>query len=269
MSEEQTVQEVVSDHISLPIGLEVEGTRYRSVVIDELCGKDEELATDKKKTQGNGAVGLTLVLCRAIQEISGLVERKRNAEHMVNRDHVRNLYQADRDFILSRMLILADRDETVYTGRCSCGEEFEESALISKVPVVVWPDGKPCGFEFTLPKGVRDEKGVVHTKGWMRFPRGVEQELVAPLARESQGRAMTAILAACVTKIGDIDQIDQDLMRSLASRDREYLMGQVKINIPGLRQWKEVECWSCGRTFDAIVDLTDFFGGRTRTRKKS
>lgn len=261
---EDTPTAEVSDHITLPIGIEKDGVRHRNLVIDELGGVDQELASNKKKTGGNGAKALSLVLCRAIQEIDGLVERKSNPERLIDRNIVRGMYQADRDFVISRIQMLAGNDETTLNGQCGkCGERHEEEVLLSELPVTEWPTDKPTEFAFTLPRGyaepVKRGKPKLHQEGIMRFARGSDQEAVSPIAKENKGRAMTAMLAACITKLGDLPNVDTDVVRRLKNRDRSYLFRAIRDNTPGLRQWREVSCVECGASLEVVVDLSGFF----------
>lgn len=265
--ENDSAIDAASDIVTLPIGIDHDGSRYRTVIIDEMSGVDEELVSNKKKTGGNGGKAVSLVLCRCIQEIPGLVERKRSPDSMIDREIVRKMYQCDRDFLIARIHMLAGNDETVLAGKCPrCDALHEEEVLMSKLPVSQWPVDKPAEMEFDLPVGYtvseRGKPPVTHTKGVFRFPRGVEQELVAAI-RDNPGQANSAMIATCIKKLGTFGSIDQEIAKSLKSRDRRYLMDEVKNQMPGMRQWKAYDCGECGREFDLTVDMTAFFRGRT------
>ena len=55
-----------SETVTLPIGLDIDGTRYRTVHIDEMTGYDDEALSDKKH-RNNGAKAITTLLRRCIQ----------------------------------------------------------------------------------------------------------------------------------------------------------------------------------------------------------
>lgn len=265
LKEESNSDSFTSEYVELPVGLEIEGTRYRRVAIDETTGVDEQLASNKKKTGGNGAKAMTLVLCRSIQEIEGVLERKKNPDSLIDRKYVREMFQPDRDFLFSRIQILVGNDETTLRGHCrDCDEPYEEEILLSEREVRTWLDKDPCELSFELPKGYVETKSkkevAIHKKGVLRFPRGRDQENLIPLAKDNQARAMSAMFAACITKLGELSGIDQHIATKLKSSDRRYLFGLIREKMPGLKQWEDVICSNCGRTIEALVDLSRFFG---------
>lgn len=255
-----------SEFVRLPIGIEKGGVRYRDVVIDELSGVDEALIANKKKTGNNSAKGLTLVLARAIQSIEGLVPRKKNPDTLIDHMIPRIMYQADRDFLFSRIQLLSERDETLMRGTCpKCQTVYEEDVLISERPVKEWPEDKPCELEFELKKGylevVKNKNPIAHKKGVIRFTKGKDQEAVAQFAMDNPGQAMTAILAACITKLGTLDNIDQTIASRIKSRDRRLLFNLIRDEAPGMKMWEFKTCYECGYDkVEAIVDVSAFFG---------
>ncbi len=261
------------DYLTLPVGLDIDGTRYRQVSIDEMSGVDEEIVGNKKKTGGNGSKALSRVLARCIQSIEGLVERKRNPDVLIDLKYTRNMYQVDRDFLTTRIFMLAGNDDALLVGACPrCGEQSEEEIIFTDLPVIEWPEGQAAQIEFELPRGYQQRKSatkgkkksdepVFHKKGILRFPNGIDQENIALMAAENTGRANTALLASCIQKLGDLDNVDQDIVKHLKSADRRYLQDQIRKELPGLRQWREQACWSCGKDMVLTLDMTSFFDG--------
>jgi hypothetical protein len=258
-----------SDQVVLPIGIEKDGQRYRNVVIDEFCGVDEALISNKKKTGGNPAKGMTLVLARSIQEIEGLVSRKTSSYGLIDYMIARNMYQIDRDFLFSRMQILADRDNSMYRGTCRrCTKNIEEDVLLSELPIRYLKDEEtpevafelPAGYVETIQKGEHRGKKRVHKQGVIRYSKGSDQEHVAMIAENNPAQALTALLAACILKLGELPNIDQDIVSKFRSRDRRYLFRMIRDHAPGLKIWKYMYCYNCG--FDKVevtVDFTSFF----------
>ncbi len=258
-----------SDQVVLPIGIIEDGQRFRNVVIDEFCGVDEQLIANKKRTGGNSAKGMTLVLARCIQEIEGLVPRKKNSYQLIDHMIPRNMYQIDRDFLFSRMQILAERDESIYRGTCRrCNRNLEEDVLLSEVHVRNMLDNEspelpfelPRGYMETIRKGEHRGKQVVHNSGVIRYSKGSDQEHVAMIAEDNPAQALTAMLAACITRLGDLSNVDQDIVSKLKSRDRSYLFRLIRDNAPGMKIWKFKTCYNCG--FDKVevtIDFSSFF----------
>jgi len=261
----------ISDAVRLPVGLEVNGTRYREVVIDEMTGVDDHNLSSKKVST-NGAKGVSMILNRCIQEVPGYLDQKRDPSKLFNRSLAQNLTVIDRDYLISRIYMLGGENDVVMAGKCPrCGDSWEEDTKLSDMEVIEWPEDKPLEIEFELPVGlttVKDGKRVIHKKGRLRFPTGKEQERVGDL--DSPASAFDAMFAACIVELGELasEDIDQTTMRNMKSRDRRYLMRHMQVSLPGLRQWKIVKC-ECGRLFDITADLTAFFDGRQESGNKS
>jgi hypothetical protein len=261
----------VSDTVILPVGLEVNGTRYREVIIDEMTGVDDHnLST--KSVSSNGAKGVSMILNRCIQEIPGYLEQKKDPSKLFNKSLAQNMTVVDRDYLISRIYMLGGENDVILAGKCPrCGDSWEEDGKLSEMEIVEWPEDKPFEIDFELPVGltlVKDGKRTLLKKGRMRFPTGKDQERIVELGNPAL--AFDAMFAACIVQLGDLTagEIDQTMMRNLKSRDRRYLMRHLQVSLPGLRQWKVVKC-ECGREFDINADLTAFFDGRQESGNKS
>jgi len=259
----------VSDTVRLPVGLEIDGTRYRNVVIDEMSGIDDHNIASKK-SGNNGAKAVSLILNRCIQEVEGHLKQKQNPDKMFDRSLARKLTVVDRDFLLSKIFQLGGDTEALMAGQCPrCEAVWEEEVKFADLDVVEWPEDDKMEIAFTLPAGLRVvEKGVVkvYHEGTLRFPTGKDQELAGELG-DNAAVVFDAMFAACITSLGDLEEVDRESMRTLKSRDRRYLAQILQSELPGLRQWKIVKC-TCGKKFDINVDLTSFFGGRRGTETK-
>jgi hypothetical protein len=262
--EEETKKIEISDQVRLPIGLDINGVRYRNIVIDELTGVDDHLVSDKKNGN-NASKASSKVLCRVIQEIEGVVPRKKNPSSMIEREFIQKMYGPDRDYIMARVYMLSGRDEIMLAGECPrCERVWEEKALLSEIPVVEWDDDHELELPFELPKGVFDEKtSEYQKKGFLKVPTGKIQEM----SGELQGAdSIDAILCACVKQLGTFPSLDRVRVMNMVSRDREVLLEMIQHDFPGLHPWKEVHC-QCGRNFDIRADMTAFFGGRRKKEK--
>lgn len=256
-----------NDRVRLPVGIEVNGRRYRDVTIEEMSGIDDELVSGKK-ANGNGAIGLTLVLCRCIQEIDGVVDQKDNPESLIDKRIVRGMTQIDRDFLITRIQMLGGNNTGILANLCPrCKKRHELEVELSELQTVEWPDESPLEVDFTLEVGhiERDNETrkpvKAHKEGRLRFPIGSHQEAVGTM--QDPSKIMTSMLAACITQLGTLKPPSYEVVRRLKSRDRKLLMHIMKTKLPGLRQWKEVEC-DCGRVFDLTLDVSAFFDVRRK-----
>ena len=261
---------VPSDSLRLPIGIRVDGQVYRNVVIEEMTGIDDHLIAGKK-SGGNGAKAVSLIICRCLQEVEGLLTRKLNSEKMFDRGLARNMTQLDRDFLITNIFMLSGREEAVMAGECPrCERVWEEFVRLSDLEVIEWPDDKPMEIPFQLEVGVKKvdpktKKETFHKDGVLKFPLGKETELVGKM--DNPAEMVDSLLSACITQLGTTGGVDTETIKRLVSRDRTLLMTTIQKDLPGLRQWKEVKC-RCGREFDVRMDINAFFVGRRRKTKK-
>lgn len=256
-----------SDRVLLPVGLDIDGTRYREVYIDELCGIDDFNMADKK-LGNNSAKASTVVLARCIQEITGLIPRKKNSESKLEIDVLRRMTSIDRDYLLARIYYLSGREMSSIVGICPrCNSVWEEVISLQDLPVYAWPEDKPLHVSFELPAGMKDPKtGEIQKKGSFRFPTGRDQELMASIENSSQ--AVDSLFSACIFGLGTLEKVDSESVKRLKHRDRLALLEVIQHEFPGLRQWKEVTC-GCGRDFEIRLDLTSFFGSQSRKKTNS
>lgn len=262
-------EEAPDDHVVLPVGLLKNGVNYRDVYVEEMCGIDQHLVSSKK-AGNNGATAVSLVLCRCIQEIEGLLDKKQNPEKMFDRGLPRALCVPDRDYLLTRIFMLSGRNEALMAGECPrCRRVWEESVLLSKLPVIPWPEDSPREVEFKLEIGFRESVSgsyVYHKDGALRFPAGKDQEMAGGL--DTPAAVLDAMVASCVVRVGTLTSVDQEMAKRLKTRDRDILMEVIQRGFPGIRQWKDVTC-QCGCEYTITLDLSSFFGGRRRIMKKS
>lgn len=253
----------ISDRVRLPVGLEVDGVRYRDLIIDEMTGIDDHNLASKK-SGNNGAKGITVMISRCVQEVidNPNYPRKQNSEKLFDRKFARSLTIIDRDFLLAQIYLYSGEEEVIQAGVCPrCDTPYEEPVQLADLEVVEWPDESPLEIEFELPRGYVHQ-GKTHKQGALRFPTGKEQEKVGDIQNPAQ--VFDALFAACLVRLGDITSFDQEMMKRMKSMDRRYLMNYLQTALPGLRQWKTVRC-KCGREFEIHADLTSFFDGRRKT----
>ena len=106
-------------------------------------------------------------------------------------------------------------------------------------------------FEFTLPKGYVDAEGKLHRQGTMRLATGLDE--IAPLrdtrVRNNQAYLTIAILSRVITKLGDLTEVNTNVVESLFTGDLAYLQDFYRqINSEGSEQ-RTVTCPECGHAF--------------------
>lgn len=265
MSEEKKKIDSISDHIRLPIGYEVDGVRYRNVVIDELLGLDDHLVIGKKAGK-NSAKSTSLVLCRTIQEIEGIIPAKKNSESMLDRHIVQNMYGPDRDFILSRVYMLSGRTEAMMAGECPrCSRVWQEESSIMDLPVVEWDESKPAYLEFELEIGIVDPKtGEKQKTGKLDFMTGKIQELTGEV--QDAAEMIDSMLVALIRDFGTFGNINKEQVKRMKQRDRMILVNMIANDFPGVQMTRGVSC-DCGREYEIRADLSAFSDGQRRRAK--
>ena len=253
---------VPSETVLLPVGIQKPGesVRYREVVVDEICGVDEENLAKAKVRKSPGSV-VTTLLRRCVQEIPGLMEPKKKEISLARKEFVCDwMTQIDRDFLLVNILVLSGHDETEVRAYCDdCDEALSEKVKYSDLKVYDWPEDAPLHFKETLPKGFRDRKGEVHRDFEYKFPTGHIQEMVLKQARGNQGKASTLMIASCMSSLGTMGQPDSEQAARFKKADRDFIGNAGLKILPGLDLIRTVECDICGREFRRAVDLSGFF----------
>ncbi len=106
-------------------------------------------------------------------------------------------------------------------------------------------------FEFTLPKGYIDDSGKIHRHGVMRLSTALDE--IVPLrdmrVRNNQAYLTVAILARVITKLGDLPEINTNVIEKLFTADLAFLQDFYrKINSDGASEMS-VTCPNCSHTF--------------------
>jgi hypothetical protein len=83
----------------------------------------------------------------------------------------------------------------------------------------------PTEFKFTLPKGLVDSDGNLHSQGIMRLTTAKDELFVQreDLAQEIPGYGFLILLSQVITRLGDISSITPELLENLFTIDLAYL----------------------------------------------
>lgn len=115
-------------------------------------------------------------------------------------------------------------------------------------------------FEFTLPRGFVDSEGTVHRKGIMRMATAMDE--IAPLRDPRVGAnpayLSIVLLARVVSQLGDLPQINAQVIENLFAADMAYLQALYRqINEEGTTVLRR-PCPACGQEME--IDLADLGG---------
>lgn len=232
-----------------------EGTLHTEVEIREMNGTDEE-AISKNDIKSNGGKVARTLLERCILRIGTIYKDEVKSNKW--REIVQSLSVGDQDYVLLkiRQASLGDEIETQY--ECpdpNCKEKIITTVTVDELPIL--PFNGQHTFEFELPKGYKDKDGKVLKKGKMRFPNGLDREALDTVVRKNSGLANTLMLSRCIIDLEGI-KVHDDIVRNLSLRDRNYLLDVLNENRFGVDLTVEVECPTCGETFKASLNATNF-----------
>ena len=104
------------------------------------------------------------------------------------------------------------------------------SDAIAEAPPVAAPAVPAVqGREFSMPGGYRDRAGMVHKTVVIQEMTGVDEENISnPNIAKNGGKIITALLANCVKMIGKY-KVTPEMIQSLVTGDRDFLMVQLRI----------------------------------------
>jgi len=258
-----------NDSVVLPIGLEIDGVRYRKIVIDEMTGIDEENLSSRK-VRNNGAKAISLLLRRCIQSIEGVLEQKRDPLSLIDEKYVRNMYVADRDFLVMSIRTLSGDSELMLTLDCpSCEQEVNQLVDLKALDVYEWDENEPVELTVDLPRGFYNEETKQYNKRitWA-FPKGSSQERLAVLPQNEMGTNLIAIGLRSVEGRDGIPSADE--VRRLSVRDRGALADEIMENSVGVETQVDICCDSCGHEFKTEVNTVGFSNlGQRKTQQHS
>lgn len=245
--------------VFLPVGLRWEDKVYREVHVSEMTGVDEENVSSKK-LRNNGAKAMTVLLQRCIQAIPGLVDKKpKGPFDLVDKKYVNAMFAADRDFLFMNIRGLGADTSFSMQAQCpSCDIQLDLDIDMLELEVFDWPDEEETEFKVTLPKGFKD----IHTQKmcnevYWRLPTGKDQEYFAGLSRE---KVMTSMIGSCISRVeGMKTNPDSHMVRRMTTKDRMFLLNEVKDSTPGVDTRLNNTCDECGHEWEGVIDMSAFF----------
>lgn len=242
---------------TLPVGYtDPEGAIHRTVVVRKMTGREEAILADKK-FQRNGGKLVTELLHSCIVRVGTLESNGRGP--------VVHMTSADRNFLLLKLRSITFGAELEATYTCpGCGEQAHVTEDLDELPLKSLPDGDgPPELVVELEDGWVDREGQVHTAMRLRLPTGADEEAVAPQMRDNASVGKNALLARCMTSLGDVPEyrleaLGPRIMSDLTMTDRRLIDRAMGDGAPGVDLARPVECAGCGKQFSASLDLSNF-----------
>lgn len=243
-----------TDKFNLLAGyIDKEGNTHTTFTLREMTGRDEE-AISKSDLRQNGAKLISTLLERCVTSIGTLTRKSVGGDEW--REIIRGLLVGDQDYMLIKLRELSMGGEIEVTHTCpSCKESLKTILDVSELEVEPFKGQR--AVPFSLPKGYKDKKGVLHRDGILRLPTGQDREVLTPIAKKNVAQASTLMLTR-LCKFEDGLGVTEDVMRDLTVRDREYLQKVLQENMFGIDLEVDVTCTSCGEDFRGNLNTTNF-----------
>lgn len=242
---------------TLPIGYRNgdDGVRRRGS-LRKMTGKEEAILADRSN-QSNGGKLVTELIHSCITGFEG--------EGTLSKQDVANWYSADRNYVLIKLRSFTFGPELPASYTCSsCGEKLEVIENLDELPVKMLGDGEDITeIVVELEDGYWDKDDVCHTSVTLTLPRGTDEAAVAPMTRKNPSLGKNALLARCVTKIGDmprhrVEALGPRLFSDLTLTDRRLIDRALNKAAPGIDLTRECECYACGAPIRTSLDMTHF-----------
>lgn len=241
----------------LPIGYRNgDGVTRRKGALRKMTGKEEAILADRAN-QSNGGKLVTELIHSCITSFEG--------DQPLTKQDVANWYSADRNFVLIRLRSFTFGPELPATYTCaSCNEKLDIIENLDELPVTRLEDGEELrDIVVELEDGYWDNEGNCHTSVTLTLPRGVDEAAIAPMTRKNPSLGKNALLARCVSKIGDmpkhrVEALGPRLFSDLTLTDRRLIDRALNKAAPGIDLSRECECYACGAEIRTSLDMTHF-----------
>ena len=243
---------------TLPIGYEDEDGRvHRTAVLRKMTGRDESIMADKTY-RNNGARMVTDLVASCLVRL-GTIERP-------GRPVVQALYSADRYFLLMKLREITFGPEMSASYSCpTCREATTTLEDLSELEVVRLDESEVArDIVVELADGYTDKGGEVYQTMVFRYPKGLDEEKVAPAIRENAAHGKNALMARCLRAVGDMspqrmEALGTAIFNDLTLSDRARIDRALNDGTsPGIKMRRELSCAGCGRRFTASLDLSNF-----------
>jgi hypothetical protein len=112
-------------------------------------------------------------------------------------------------------------------------------------------------FDFILPRGLVDNAGNVHRQGVMRLATAKDEIYLQKNrdAQENSAYAVIVMLSRVITKLGNLTEINTNLLENLFTQDLAYLREFYnRINQHG-DAYIPVQCPQCNTNFQVELSL--------------
>lgn len=234
-----------------PCGLLWEGQVIRDFEFRDMDGGDEEAlsALAKKGAKGMAKIGNKL-LERCITRIGHLTPEGCGADTW--RKVIQELTVPDQDTALVLIRKVSEDAEIETKHVCpACEENIVYVFNMDELEMRPYTGNDEHKEIITLPRGFKDDKGIVHREVEIRLPNGLDREITLPIAQQNAAKGSTLMLAR-LCKFTDGYPLSEYTLRQMKMKDRGALEKKNREMMDfGYKSVVEVECPECGTKFES------------------
>lgn len=231
-----------------------DGVLHTEFEYREMDGSDEE-AINRNTIKNSGSKIVSTILDRCIVRIGSIIKAETKPAKWT--EIIKSLLVPDQDYALIAIRKISVGSEITVKHTCpSCKRELTTETDVDELEVI--PYNGDNVLEFELKKGYVDKDGEVHKTGKVRFPNGLDREIVEPTARNNLATANTLLLSRIITELGTLKNVNDAVVRKLTSGDRQLIMKVLEDNNFGYKFEVSVDCPNCGHEFSGQLSAVNF-----------
>lgn len=242
---------------TLPIGYrDADGVLHRTAMLRKMTGRDEAVMADKAN-RNNGARMITELLANCLVRL-GTIEKP-------GRKVTQAFYSADRHYLLVKLREITFGAEMESTYACpTCHESSQLLEDLETLEVIKLADGEMLqDIVVELQDGYLDRDDHLYDRMVFRYPIGTDEEKTASVIRENASQGKNALMTRCLKAVGDMPQnrmeaLGTAIFNDLTLSDRALIDKALNNGGPGIKMRREINCPSCGRQFQASLDMSNF-----------
>lgn len=242
--------------VNLPIGyIDDAGINHQQAVLRKMCGYDEEILYDESLNSGALVTELLKNCLIRLGDISS-----------IDSDLVAQLYTADRNYLLLELRRITLGNELHSSYLCPhCGSNISVIEDLDEVEVHrINADNVLQDIQVKLDDGYMDREGKKHTDLTLTLPRGVDEEVIAPMLSKDPLKAQDALLLRCIKGFGNLPRASLEafgvkILRELTMGDRRKLQSALSDDLPGINLQRLIHCGPCSNSFKGVMDVSNFF----------
>lgn len=244
---------MLTEKITLPLGLQYENNVYKNVEIRELTGHEEDMLVDAHKVQAGTIITDLLTACIVSFEDVKKIDSGKDSNIKVFRKMVDSMLQDDRTYTLVKIRQMSLGDEVTCQITCpSCSNTDDYTFILSDFAVKEFEVAPSYEKDIILPSG---------KKATIRLLTGKDDARMARIRKRNDAQLASALLQFHIIELDGVKAPPVNVLQGLSSRDRNALRKAINESSGGIDATLDIICTNCHSEFNTEVPIVggDFF----------